>query len=297
MLFFCDMYLQASELILNGDGSIFHLKLFPADIANTIILVGDPNRVEMVSAFFDSIEIRKSNREFVTHTGTYQQRRITVLSTGIGTDNVDIVLNELDALANIDLDERRLKTTSKSLRLVRIGTTGGLQKDIPINSFILSRYAAGFDTVLNFYAGRSKVADMAMETAFKKHTDWNPVLPDPYFVRSSDDLFRLFPPETHSGITVSAPGFYGPQGRKIRLQPLDPQLNDKLESFRYRDLRITNYEMESSALFGLAQLLGHQAVTLCAMIANRASLEFTEDYKGIINKLIKFTLEHLCSEG
>ena len=291
------MCFEPSELILNGDGSIFHLRLFPADIADTIILVGDPNRVEMVSAFFDSIEIRRSNREFVTHTGSFRGKRITALSTGIGTDNVDIVLNELDALANIDLDERRLKTTHRTLRLVRMGTTGGLQKDIPINSFILSRYAAGFDTVLNFYADRNKVADLAMEKAFKEHSDWPPLLPDPYFVRSSDDLFRLFPPETHSGITISAPGFYGPQGRKLRLQPLDPQLNDKLESFRYRDLRITNYEMESSALFGLAKLLGHEAVTLCAMIANRASREFTEDYKGIVNKLIKFTLEHLCSEG
>jgi uridine phosphorylase len=291
------MYFEPSELILNGDGSIFHLKLFPGDIADTIILVGDPNRVEMVSNFFDSIEIRKSNREFVTHTGNFRGKRITALSTGIGTDNVDIVLNELDALVNIDLIERRLKTTHRTLRLVRIGTTGGLQKDIPINSFILSRYAAGFDTVLNFYADRNKVADLAMEKAFIEHTHWSSLLPDPYFVRSSDDLFRLFPQETHSGITISAPGFYGPQGRKIRLQPLDPQLNDKLESFRYQDLRITNYEMESSALFGLAELLGHRAVTLCAMIANRASLEFTEDYKGIVNKLIKFTLEHLCSEG
>ena len=179
---------------------------------------------------------------------------------------------------------------------MRIGTTGGIQKDIPINSFILSRYAAGFDTVLNFYADRDKVADLAMEKAFKEHTGWPPVLPDPYFVRSSDELFQLFPPATHSGITISAPGFYGPQGRKIRLQPLDPHLNDKLESFRYRDLRIINYEMESSALFGLAKLLGHQAVTICAMIANRASLEFTEDYTGVVNKLIKFTLEHLCSK-
>ena len=291
------MQFEPSELILNGDGSIFHLKLFPADIADTIILVGDPDRVAMVSAFFDSIEIRRSNREFVTHTGSFRGKRITALSTGIGTDNVDIVLNELDALANIDLDERRLKTTHRTLRLVRIGTTGGLQKDIPINSFILSRYAGGFDTVLNFYADRNKVADLNMESEFKKHTDWSPLLPDPYFVRSSDDLFRLFPSETHSGITISAPGFYGPQGRKLRLQLMDPQLNDKLESFRYRDLRITNYEMESSALFGLAKLLGHEAVTLCAMIANRASREFTEDYKGIVNKLIKFTLKHLCSES
>ncbi len=288
---------KPSELILNRDGSIFHLRLFPGDIADTIILVGDPNRVEMVSAFFESIEVRKSNREFVTHTGRFRGKRITALSTGIGTDNVDIVLNELDALANIDLEKRRLKRTHRTLQLVRIGTTGGLQKDIPINSFILSRYAAGFDTVLNFYADRNKVADLAMEKAFMEHTTWPPLLSAPYFVRSSDDLFNLFPRETHSGITISAPGFYGPQGRKIRLQPLDPQLNDKLERFRYKGLRITNYEMESSALFGLAELLGHQAVTLCAMIANRASLEFTEDYKGIVKKLIKFTLKYLCSDG
>jgi uridine phosphorylase len=291
------MRFDASELILNADGSIFHLKLFPDDIADTIILVGDPSRVEMVSAFFNSVEVRKSNREFITHTGIFQQTRITALSTGIGTDNMDIVLNELDALANIDLAARRLKSSHRSLRLVRIGTTGGLQKDIPINSFILSRYAAGFDAVLNFYADRNKVTDKDMETAFKQHTGWSPILPDPYFVSSSDELFHLFPEETHSGITISAPGFYGPQGRNIRLKPLDPELNDKLESFRYRRLRITNYEMESSALFGLARLLGHQAVTLCAMIANRASLEISGDYKGVVNNLIIFTLKHLCPPG
>jgi uridine phosphorylase len=296
LLFFCGMSWQPSELILNGDGSIYHLKMMPGDLADTIVLVGDPDRVDRVSALFDSVEIRKSNREFVSHTGTYRQQRITVLSTGIGTDNVDIVLNELDALANLDLAERRPRPVHKSLRLVRIGTTGGLQPDIPIGSYILSRYAAGFDAVLNFYAGRNKVADLAMEDAFKKHTNWPSPLPRPYFVRSSDDLFGLFPAEMIHGITVSAPGFYGPQGRMIRLQPLDPLLNSKLESFRYRGLRITNYEMESSALFGLAKLLGHQAVTLCAMIANRATREFTEDYKGDVDKLIKFTLEHLCPD-
>ncbi len=288
------MRFEPSELILNGDGSIFHLKLYPEDIADTIILVGDPNRVEMVSACFDSVELRKSNREFVTHTGRFRGNRITALSTGIGTDNVDIVLNELDALANIDLAGRKLNPEHHSLRFVRIGTTGGLQKDLPLNSFILSRYAVGFDAVLSFYAERNKVADIAMEQAFKEYTNWSPQLPDPYFVASSDDLFRLFTSRTHSGITVSSPGFYGPQGRKIRLALMDPLLNDKLERFRYGDMRITNYEMESSALFGLAKLLGHQAVTLCAMIANRASGEFTEDYSGVVNKLIIFTLEHLC---
>ncbi len=292
-MFFYDMEFKPSELILNPDGSIFHLKLFPGQIADTIILVGDPNRVEMVSAFFDSIELRTANREFVTHTGIYHNTRITAMSTGIGTDNIDIVLNELDALVNIDLEKRKLKPELKSLKLIRIGTTGGLQKNVPINSFILSRYAAGFDPVLNFYADRNKVADLDMEKAFKQHTGWDPILPDPYFIRSSDELFSLFPDEIYSGITISAPGFYGPQGRKIRLQTLDPSLNDKLESFQYNDLKIMNYEMESSALFGLSSLLGHQAVTLCTMIANRASLEFTEDYKSNVNKLIKFTLEHI----
>ena len=292
MFFYC-MELKASELILNPDGSIFHLRLFPGQVADTVILVGDPNRVEIVSAFFDSVELRVSNREFVTHTGTYHNNRITVMSSGIGTDNIDIVMNELDALVNIDLEKRILKPERRSLKLVRIGTTGGLQKDIPVDSFILSRYAAGFDTVLNFYADRDEVSDLEMEKAFREHTGWNPKLPDPYFVASSDELFGLFPGDLHSGITISAPGFYGPQGRKIRLAPLDPNLNDKLESFRYRGLRIMNYEMESSALFGLSRLLGHQAVTLCTMIANRSSMVFTGDYRASVNNLIKFTLEHL----
>jgi len=288
------MEFKPSELILNPDGSIFHLRLFPRQIADTIILVGDPNRVEIVTGFFDSIELRTSNREFVTHTGSYKGKRITVMSSGIGTDNIDIVLNELDALVNVDLEKRILKPERKTLKLVRIGTTGGLQKTVPINSIILSRYAAGFDTVLNFYADRNSVSDLGMEKAFKEHTGWNPILPDPYFVQSSNELFNLFPDETHSGITISAPGFYAPQGRRIRLDPLDMELNDKLESFRYRGLKIMNYEMESSALFGLSRLLGHQAVTLCAMIANRASGEFTSDYKASVSNLIKFTLEHLC---
>jgi uridine phosphorylase len=294
MMFFYDMEFKPSELILNPDGSIFHLKLFPHQIADTLILVGDPNRVEMVSAFFDSVELRASNREFTTHTGNYKGRRITALSTGIGTDNIDIVLNELDALVNIDLEKRVLKPEQRSLKLIRIGTSGGLQEDVPIGSIILSRYALGFDAVLNYYAGRNTVADPDMEKAFREHTGWDPGLPDPYFVRSSDELYDLFAGEIPAGISISAPGFYGPQGRRIRLKPLDPELNDKLGSFRYGDLRILNYEMESSALFGLSRLLGHRAVTLCTMIANRATQEFTEDYKAHVNKLIKFTLDQLC---
>jgi len=292
-MFFYGMEFKPSELILNPDGSIFHLQLFPEQIADTIILVGDQNRVEIVSSFFDSVELRIANREFHTHTGSYKNKRLSVMSTGIGTDNIDIVLNELDALVNIDLKNRVLKPDHKKLRLVRIGTTGGLQKDVPINSFILSRYAVGFDTVLNFYARRNEVSDLLMEKAFKLHTNWDPSLPDPYFVASSDELFNLFPDNLHSGITISAPGFYGPQGRRIRLDPLDMDLNDKLESFRYKDLRIMNYEMESSALFGLSRLLGHEAACLCTMIANRASMEFTDDYKASVSKLIKFTLDHI----
>jgi uridine phosphorylase len=288
------MIYPPSELILHPDGSIFHLKLQPEDIADTLILVGDPGRVKMVSDFFDQVEIRKSNREFITHTGTCKGKRLTVLSTGIGTGNIDIVLNELDALVNIDLKSRTPKKDGTCLTLVRIGTTGGIQKDIPVNSFILSRYALGFDAVLNFYAGRDRVSSPEMEKAFKLHTDWPTVLPDPCFMRSSDRLFSLFSRDVYSGITISAPGFYGPQGRKIRLDPFFPGLNKRLESFSFNEFRITNYEMESSALFGLSALLGHEAVTLCAVLANRATLEFTKDHDPVVNNLIKFTLEELC---
>ena len=287
------MVYPPSELVLNPDGSIFHLKLLPGEIAETLILVGDPSRVIMVSDFFESIEIQKSNREFVCHTGYYRGKRITALSTGIGTDNIDIVLNELDAIVNIDLKKRILKDEKTRLTLVRIGTTGGIQKDIPIDSVILSRYAAGFDPVLNFYAERNKVANLEMEKAFMEHVKWPDLLPHPYFVPSSNRLFDVFNKDIHSGITISAPGFYGPQGRMIRLAPLDPHLNEKMESFNFQGLRIMNYEMESSALFGLSALLGHEAISICAMIANRASLEFTRDYKPVVQKLIKITLDGL----
>jgi uridine phosphorylase len=287
------MEFKPSELILNPDGSIFHLRLQPEHIADTIILVGDPKRVDGVSSMFDTVDLRVSNREFITHTGTFRGNRLTAMSTGIGADNVDIVLNELDALVNIDLKLRRMKEQRRTLRLVRIGTTGGLQKDIPVDSIILSRYAAGFDTVMNFYSRWNEVSEEALANAFREHTGWDERLHSPCFIRSSDELFERFAGDVFSGITITAPGFYGPQGRSIRLEPADPGLNDKLESFRYGDLRILNYEMESSALFGLSRLLGHQAATLCTMIANRATLEFTADYKASVSKLIKFTLEHL----
>ena len=283
----------STDLILNRDGSIYHLHLHPGEVANDIILVGDPRRVRRISCLFDKIEIRRQNREFLTHTGFIRGKRISVLSTGIGTDNIDIVLNELDALFNIDLATGDLKREITRLNFIRIGTTGGMQKDIPINSFILSKMAAGFDGVLNFYQNREKVTDPEIERQFMSFTSWSNILPAPYFVKSSDVLFDLLNHNIVSGITISAPGFYGPQGRSLRLSPVNPETIKKLESFRYEGMRVTNFEMESSALYGLASLLGHEAVTICAMIANRITGELTKNYKPVMDKLISFTLEQL----
>jgi uridine phosphorylase len=282
---------KLSELILNPDGSIYHLHLKPAEVAQNIILVGDPDRVGRVSSHFDTIEVKRQNREFHTHTGYFKGNRISVLSTGIGTDNIDIVLNEIDALFNIDLKSGSQKEVLTGLNFIRIGTTGGIQEDIPLNSYILSRMAAGFDGVLNFYQDRETVSDLEAEEKFKAFTSWGEQLPSPYFIWSSDFLFDKLNQDVISGITISTPGFYGPQCRTLRLNPLDPALNTKIASFRYKGMRITNYEMESSALFGLASMLGHQAVTICAMIANRINGELTIDYLPVIDKLISFTLE------
>jgi uridine phosphorylase len=284
---------RLTDLILNPDGSVFHLKLKPSEVGRDIILVGDPRRVSQVSSRFDKIELRKQNREFNTHTGYIGKRRITSISTGIGTDNIDIVINELDALFNINLVSGTKKESLTSLNLIRIGTTGGLQENIPLNSFILTRMAVGFDGVLNFYKGREKVTDNEAESAFKTWTSWNDNLPSPYFVKASDHLFDKLNDDVITGITVSAPGFYGPQGRTVRLKPVDPGLNKKIATFRYSGMRITNYEMESSALYGLASMLGHQAVAICAMIANRATGEITKEYIPVMDKLISFTLERL----
>jgi uridine phosphorylase len=284
---------RLTDLILNSDGSVFHLRLKPPEIARDIILVGDPGRVSQVSSQFDKIELRKQNREFNTHTGYIGGRRISVISTGIGTDNIDIVMNELDALFNIEPASGEQKDSLTSLNLIRIGTTGGLQEDIPLNSFVLSRMAAGFDSVLNFYEGRERITDNEAEREFKLWMSWHENLPSPYFVKASDYLFDKLNDNVITGITVSTPGFYGPQGRTLRLKPFDPGLNKKLASFRYKGMRITNYEMESSALYGLSSMLGHQAVAICAMIANRATGEITKNYKPVMDKLISFTLDRL----
>jgi len=286
-----------SELIINKDGSIFHLHLLPEDIADNIILVGDPGRVEVVASFFERIELKKQNREFCTITGAYNGKRISVISTGIGTDNIDIVVNELDAIANIDLKTRTRKEGHKTLNLIRIGTSGALQTNIPVDSFLMSKRSIGFDGLLNFYANRNLVADVDFEEAFKKHVNWNHLLPSPYVVDASEDLIKkLDGPGIHKGITISAPGFYGPQGRQLRLPILDQQINDKIEAFDFDGQKITNYEMESSAIYGLSKLLGHNAITLCAIIANRPLREYSKDYKPVIKELIKTVLDKIVGE-
>lgn len=288
--------IEKSELIINPDGSIYHLKVRPEQIADTVILVGDPDRVEIVSSFFDHVDARIQNREFVTHTGTYKNRRLSVVSTGIGTDNVDIVINELDALVNIDLTERKIKEKHTSLNFIRIGTSGGLQVDIPVDSFLISVKAIGFDGLLNFYKDRNSVCDLQFEDSFKKAMDWNPILASPYVIDGSERLIEmLHGNDMLEGVTISAPGFYGPQGRILRLGLQDNLINEKIRDFRFSNFRITNYEMESSAIFGLSRLLGHHAVTVCAIIANRANKTYSKDYHPVIESLIKTVLDKITS--
>lgn len=286
--------IPASELIINDDGSIFHLHLRPEQLADTVILVGDPGRVDMVSGFFDKKECEVSNREFRTVTGTYKGKRMTVISTGIGIGNIDISVTELDALANVDFATRQEKREKRQLTLVRLGTSGALQPDIKVGDFVFARTSVGFDGLLNYYAGRNEVCDLAIEQAFMQHTGWNELLPKPYFIDADRDLFEHFRDVTTEGITVAAPGFYGPQGRWLRLQPQDMQLNEKIESFDYNGRRITNFEMESSALAGMAALLGHRAATICTIIAQRVALDACTDYKPFVRKMIETALDKLA---
>ncbi len=258
-----------SELIINSDGSIFHLHLKPEQLADIVILVGDPGRVALVASFFEKIECEVSNREFKTVTGTYKGRRMTVLSTGIGIGNIDISVTELDALANVDFETRQEKAQKRRLTLVRLGTSGAIQPDIKVGQVVFSRTSVGFDGLLNYYKGRNDVCDLDIERAFMQHTGWNELLPKPYFIDADKELLELFRDMTVEGITIAAPGFYAPQGRWVRLQPADPQLNEKIESFHYEGRRITNFEMEGSALAGLAALMGHRAATMCTGGARR----------------------------
>ena len=289
--------IKESELILNPDGSIYHLNLRPEQVADTIILVGDPNRVPRVSAYFDTIEFSTQKREFCTHTGTYKGKRLTVLSTGIGPDNIDIVINELDALFNIDLHTRKPKEQLTSLNIVRFGTSGSLQADIPVDSFVLSSHGLGMDNMLHAYKDAPNVREIAMEEAFMAHTQWNTDKGRPYIVGCGEILKQqLLTDKVFEGITGTAPGFYGPQGRMLRLPVQDPTLNDKLHSFNYKGYRMTNLEMETSAIYRLSTLLGHQAVSLNAIIANRAAGTFTKDTKKVVENLIVYGLEQLAKK-
>lgn len=285
--------IEPSELLIREDGSIYHLHLLPEQLADKIILVGDPGRVEIVASYFESQECRVSNREFMTITGRYNGQRVSVVSTGIGTDNIDIVVNELDALVNIDLTTRTVKPEHKKLTMVRLGTSGAIQGHIPLGTKLLSLISVGFDGLLNFYANRDSISDLAIEHAFEEQTQWNAQLPKPYFVHSSKHLAELFSSFTMPGCTISAPGFYGPQGRVLRLPLADPDINKKIESFEFNGTKVTNFEMESSALAGLAQLLGHDATTICTIIANRVNKTALSDYDSEVRDMITKTLNLL----
>lgn len=283
-----------SELIINSDGSIFHLHIKPEQLADNVILVGDPGRVALVASYFDTQECSVSSREFNTITGTYKGKRISVISTGIGTDNIDIVVNELDALANIDLSSRTEKSEFRQLNLVRIGTSGGMQADIPLGSFLISEKSIGFDGVLNFYEGRDSVCDLDFEADLKKQLEWNPQWAAPYVVDADMDLVnQIGKDDMLRGVTISANGFYGPQGRVLRINLAVPDINDRIEAFRHGKYKITNYEMESSAIAGLAKMMGHRAMTVCCIIANRRVEAANTDYKPYIDKLVQTVLERI----
>lgn len=283
-----------SELIINADGSVFHLHLLPEHLADKVILVGDPGRVALVASHFSDIECEVSNREFKTVTGSYQDKRITVVSTGIGCDNIDIVLNELDALANIDFTTREEKSQLHKLTVVRIGTCGGLQPYTPTGTFIASEKSIGFDGLLNFYAGRNDVCDLEFEEHFKKHMDWNPQLCDPYVIDADKELLdRIAGNDMVRGVTIACGGFFGPQGRELRVPLADPYQNQKIENFEHNGYRITNFEMESSAVAGLAKLMGHKALTCCMVIANRLAGKANTGYKNNIDTLIKTVLDRI----
>lgn len=284
------MRIPESELIINDDGSAFHIHLKPEELADKVILVGDPGRVDMVGEFLEEKEFRHASREFVSITGKYRGSRITVLSTGIGTDNIDIVLTELDSLANVDFKTREVRPEHRCLTILRIGTSGAIQPDIPLGSFIFSEISVGCDGLLNWYADRDKVNIPEMEEAFKKHTHWDSRLSSPYFVKAGQRLIDAFRDCTVKGVTISAQGFYGPQGRVVRLPLAMPDMLDTFESFRFGEYRITNFEMESSAVAGLAAHLGHEAGTVCCAIANRYLKDSNTNYKPRVRQLVELAL-------
>ncbi len=283
--------IKESELIISPNGAIYHLNLHPENLAENIIVVGDPGRVPEISALFDKIECKILHRELCTHTGYFKNKRISVISTGMGPDNIDIVMNELDALVNVDLVKREPKDKHTTLNIVRLGTSGALQGDLAVDSFMMSEYGLGLDGMLHFYKASKNVCDQEMATAFINHTQWGDNLPTPYVVKASNKLLDKLGEGFNKGITATAPGFYGPQGRQIRLELAYPQINDKLETFRYNGHRICNLEMETSALYGLGAMLGHETLTVCVLIANRVSKQFSQDYKKPVRDLVEKVLE------
>lgn len=289
--------LAPSELILNARGAVYHLDLRPEELADTVITVGDPDRVERVSRHFDTVDVRRQHREFVTHTGMLSGRRLTVVSTGIGTDNIDIVLNELDAVANIDLEHRTLRETFRRLDIIRIGTSGSLQADIPVDSFVASSHGIGIDNLMHFYASEPNAEDLEVRQAFLRHTRLGEPFALPFVKGGSPGLLKHFTEGFSHGMTVTCPGFYGPQGRVLRLPLSQPGLNDRLGSFHYGNLRITNYEMETSAIYGLGQLLGHRTVSLSAIVANRVDGSFSPDGAAAVDRLIGTVLDILAGRA
>ena len=293
------MRIPESELIINSDGSVFHIHLKPEELADNVIMVGDPSRVDMIGEYLTDIEFRHESREFVSITGKRNGKRITALSHGIGPDNIDIVMTELDALANVDFKTREVKPVHKALNILRIGTSGALHADIPLGSYVLSHISVGFDGVMNWYGNREKVTIPAVEEAFKKHMNWLDVLPSPYFVKASPKIINLMKDVTLKGVTISANGFYGPQGRVVRVPLAMPNMLEDIESFRFteagEDYRITNFEMESSPLAGLAAHLGHNASTVCCIIANRYLQSSNPDYKPAIRKLVELAVDRMST--
>ncbi len=282
-----------SELIINSDGSAFHLHIKPEQLSDKIIMMGDPDRVTMTASFFDTIECDVQSREFHTVTGTYKGKRITALSHGIGTDNIDIVLTELDALANIDFNTRTVKDEFRQLTMVRVGTSGGMQPYCPVGSYVVSDKSIGFDGLIHYYADSKRIREEEFEKAFQEHVKWSPLHCLPYVVNADEELVEKIGHDMIHGVTISATGFYGPQGRYVRLALADPELNSRIESFRFNNYSITNYEMESSALAGLSKLMGHKAMTVCTIIANRLALDTNTEYKGSMEDLIKIVMKRI----
>ncbi|MBQ8959461.1 MAG: nucleoside phosphorylase [Bacteroidales bacterium] len=288
--------IPASQLVLNNEGAIYHLNLHPDQLADDVILVGNPNRVDMIASFFDKIEVKRENRELISRTGCFNGKRITALSTGMGTDNLDIVMNELDALANIDLKTRMPKEEHRTLNLIRLGTCGALQPDIPVgDSYVATRYAIGLDGLLYFYEKNREVNEIAMRDAFIEQMNYPHDLPKPYVVEGSKTLFDRLAQGYYQGVTATAPGFYGPQGRTLRMHLSYPELNHKIEAFNYNDWRVCNFEMESSALYGLGKMMGHNCLTVCVAIANRVTEQFATDYHPFVKKLVLNTLERISA--